>query len=60
MARFTDLRKLHVTTIWYAQAPVALAKIAVSLRLEVPVAVATLHELARHGRYKADDDFLSS
>lgn len=46
--------------MWYAQARVVLAKIGVSLRLEVSIAVATLYEIARHGRYKADNDFPSS
>jgi len=35
----------------------ALARIRVSLLLEVPVDMATLHEFARNSAHKADDDF---
>ena len=44
--------------LWYVPDRFVLAKIGVSLRLEVSVAVTTLYELARHGRCKADNDFL--
>ena len=35
----------------------ALARIGVSLPLEVPIYMATLHKFARDSAHKADDDF---
>ena len=54
----TDLTVNYPQMIrWDVQSHLILARIRVSLPLEVLVAMATPHEFARDSAYKADNDF---